>query len=104
MCFSTVAYLAYGKDIESAVTLNLPENSASMTVQFGYCVALLFTYPLQLFPATNVMESYWLPESSLHNPKMKWKKNLLRVCIVFCTGGVAMAAGGALNNFVALAG
>jgi len=37
------------------MTLNLPQGwPMGPTVRLAYCLAVLFTYPLQLFPATQV--------------------------------------------------
>eukprot|EP00622_Pseudochattonella_farcimen_P002756 FR737763.1.p1 GENE.FR737763.1~~FR737763.1.p1 ORF type:complete len:164 (+),score=15.34 FR737763.1:1-492(+) len=98
--------MAFGKHIEPTVTLNLPEHPriATTAVRLAFCVAVFFTYPFVLFPVTNILESYVLPESSLFNPSMKWKKNCFRLCVVLCTGLVSMAAGEALENLVSLIG
>ena len=51
--YSLLAYLAYGPDVEVIVTLSLGDSLfPASTIQFIYCIAVLFTFPLQLFPAS----------------------------------------------------
>jgi solute carrier family 36 (proton-coupled amino acid transporter) len=45
-----------GVPMEDAVTLNLPRVWWSYLITGGYCVALLFSYPLMLFPAVRILE------------------------------------------------
>ena len=50
-----------GEPVQDAVTLNLPKTAWSVAVIAGYCVALLFSYPLMMFPAMRVLEDAALP-------------------------------------------
>jgi len=47
--------------VQDTITLNLPKSWWSYGVVGGYCVALLFSYPLMMFPAMKVMEEAALP-------------------------------------------
>ena len=50
-----------GVPVQDAVTLNLPKTGWSITVIAGYCLALLFSYPLMMFPAMRIMEDAAMP-------------------------------------------
>ena len=65
------------------VLQNLPQNGiVSWVLACLYSLVVVFTYPLQIAPANNVLESYifggW-PKS----PKRQWGKNLCRMLVVF---------------------
>ena len=47
--------------VQDTITLNLPKTWWSYGVVGGYCIALLFSYPLMMFPAMKVMEDGALP-------------------------------------------
>lgn len=47
--------------IQDAVTLNLPRVWWSYLITAGYCLALLFSYPLMLFPAVKILEKWVSP-------------------------------------------
>ena len=44
--FSAVAYYCYGDALEDMVTLNLPSDALTSTLQIAYSIGLLGTYPL----------------------------------------------------------
>ena len=51
--FSMVCVAAFGQGIKTALTASLKGNLAT-TVQLAYSVAVIFTFPLQAFPAMEV--------------------------------------------------
>jgi len=51
--YSSLAYLAYGPDVAVIVTLSLGDSVfPAAAVRVLYCVAVVLTFPLQLFPVT----------------------------------------------------
>jgi hypothetical protein len=50
-----------GSPVEDAVTLNLPRAWWSLAVTAGYCLALVFSYPLMFFPALRIIEDTAMP-------------------------------------------
>jgi hypothetical protein len=44
--------MAYGADVADIITLNLGAGAFSTMVKLSLCLALIFTFPIQLFPAT----------------------------------------------------
>lgn len=54
--FGTVGWLSFGDDVHTVMTTSLPENNALVTsVQMAYSVAVLLTFPLQNFPALEII-------------------------------------------------
>lgn len=93
-----LGYLSFGDKVESIILLNLPYSNLSIKIiLILYSLAVFLTTPLQLFPAIKILESivfnskmFWsngkLYNSGKFNPKVKWLKNLNRVCflLVIC--------------------
>ncbi|KAG2373425.1 hypothetical protein C9374_012164 [Naegleria lovaniensis] len=53
-----VGYLAYGMGVNSLITFNLPADGAlPLIIKIFLIIALLFTYPIQLFPISQMMDS-----------------------------------------------
>ena len=65
--FAGIVYASFGSKTESVVTLNLPNNGingGTISVQLAYCFALVFTYPLMMYPALMILEvNYSFPMS-----------------------------------------
>lgn len=68
-CFGFFGYLfGYGKcDI---ITNCLPQNWLSILVQIFLVITLFFTFPVTLFPATELVEDYLMPETK----PMTWRE------------------------------
>ena len=107
--FASLTYAALGNDVMSVVTLSLPTpNSFSIVhlVKILYSLALVFTYPLMLFPVIRITESKVFAKLN-HGPitlGRKWLKNLFRLVVCFVTVGVALGGSNNFSNFVALIG
>lgn len=52
--FASINYVAYGNDVETALTTSLPSGYISISVQVLYSVAVILTFPLQNFPALEI--------------------------------------------------
>ena len=92
ICFSCYSYVSFGDRIEDMVTLNLPHDNLTSTVQLVYCIGLLGSYPMQVIPAIDITEkTRWFLESP--NPFKKinpYLKNVVsRTAIVLFTGILA---------------
>ena len=48
--FSAICYACYGSELLDMVTLNLPHDNLTSTLQIFYSFGLLGSYPLQMFP------------------------------------------------------
>ncbi|GAA5903401.1 amino acid transporter [Sporobolomyces salmoneus] len=100
-----LSYLAYGKDIQTVVFVNLPQEDKFVNAaQFLYSLAILLSTPLQLFPAVRIMENGIFSRSGKHSNKVKWEKNGFRTAVVIGCAGIAWAGASDLDKFVSLIG
>jgi proton-coupled amino acid transporter len=102
----SVGYLAWGKDVETIVLLNLPPSNLSSAVYVLYISAIVLTLPLTLFPAIRIMESsIFVENTALRKSRSgKWKKNVFRAAIVLCLGLFAVLGTKQLGKMVSLIG
>eukprot|EP01094_Clydonella_sp_ATCC50884_P009510 TRINITY_DN19043_c0_g1_i1.p1 TRINITY_DN19043_c0_g1~~TRINITY_DN19043_c0_g1_i1.p1 ORF type:complete len:438 (-),score=67.65 TRINITY_DN19043_c0_g1_i1:200-1444(-) len=96
-----ISYMGFGDDIHSMVTENLPpESIVSSSVKLTLCVALFFTYPIQLFVVIDILERALFPvsESRTAPSELSWsayasgvelKRNILRAALVCMTATIA---------------
>lgn len=104
--FASSCYAAYGSSTRAVIALNLPQNPATRTLQMLYSVALIFSFPLLVFPAIKISEKQLFPPYP-YRPvplKRKWLKNLFRASIILGTSVLSIAGAKVLDNFVALIG
>ena len=87
----SVGYMTFGKHTQIFVTLNLPPKSlAVLSVRFGFSLAVMLAYPLQLFPAIEILERGLLGSKASKAPV--WHKRALRTVLVLVAVGLAFAA------------
>lgn len=56
--FATFCYLTFGDATADLITLNLPpSDTVVVLMQLLYSVSLFFTYPLMIFPVTQILEN-----------------------------------------------
>lgn len=85
--FGICGYAAFGDTTASPITLNLMGGTATF-VQLALCLALYFTYPIMMFPVSDVLEQLFLAD--VHKPpKTYYPSRVLRLCIVLITATVA---------------
>ena len=67
------------------------DNIVTWVTAVAYSLVVIFTFPLQIQPANNVLESYLFKDWP-KSPKRQWGKNLSRMLVVFvcCVITVAM--------------
>jgi proton-coupled amino acid transporter len=79
------------------------DSGATMAVQITYSLALVFTYPLMLYPVVKILEGYLFPHHS-QKGYWRWEKNGFRFTLVCLTAAIAYFGKEELDNFVALIG
>ncbi|KAJ2154969.1 hypothetical protein GGH19_003578 [Coemansia sp. RSA 1807] len=105
LCVGSLSYLTFGDRVEAVVLLNLPNTSAwTLLVQILYSVAILFSMPLQLFPAVRIMEAMMFVRSGRDFKSIKWQKNVFRTLCVLLIAMCAIFGADQLDNVVALVG
>lgn len=60
--FGYLNYAAYGGATDLVLTANLPDGTIKCLVQLAFSLAIVCTFPLQLFPAIRVFESLATPK------------------------------------------
>lgn len=60
--FGVGCYISFGEETDSVITLNLPtdntaDHAVTMFVRVILSVALFFTYPIQMFPVSEIVDS-----------------------------------------------
>ncbi|KAI8056212.1 transmembrane amino acid transporter protein-domain-containing protein [Syncephalis plumigaleata] len=86
-----LSYAAFGEEVETAV-------------QFFYALAILFSVPLQLFPAVGILEAGLFARSGKRDPIVKWRKNMFRIVMASFIGVGAWLGVNNLDRFVSLTG
>ena len=109
LVFSSVGLLCYavfGKDTKIEVINNFPQDQKIVNaVQFLYALAVLVGTPVQLFPATRILEGKIFGRASgKHDKMIQWKKNGFRTFLVVLCILVSIAGSANLDRFVALIG
>jgi proton-coupled amino acid transporter len=90
--------------VQDAITLNLPRAWWAYLIVVAYCIALVFSFPLMLFPAVQIVERgvapfFWRPAD-----KAIWKSNLFRSAFVAIVLAVSYVGASQLDNLVSLVG
>eukprot|EP00928_Gymnodinium_smaydae_P061803 TRINITY_DN4579_c0_g1_i5.p1 TRINITY_DN4579_c0_g1~~TRINITY_DN4579_c0_g1_i5.p1 ORF type:complete len:173 (-),score=29.97 TRINITY_DN4579_c0_g1_i5:121-639(-) len=103
ICFGCLAYAAFGTEIGSLATLNLPKGSFAGRAVPGLSVLIgLTSFPLQAFVIYQTYEPKFKWSSSTEC--RKWQKNLVRILVLLFILTVTWLGGDELQNFLALVG
>jgi proton-coupled amino acid transporter len=105
--FASLVYMSLGEKVTTVITKELPHDTldaGTVATQLAYSLALVLSYPLQLFPCISILEQYFVPYSSKDNPAVKWYKNGFRTALVFLTVAISVECSTNLNAFVSLIG
>jgi proton-coupled amino acid transporter len=98
--FGTVNWMAFGDNVNVVLTTSLPSNVLATTVQLAYSVAVIFTFPLQNFPALEIA----CQSISNHLGLQKELRNLISSILVILLALVAVATMDSLDKVVSLMG
>lgn len=102
--FGTYCYIIYGKDlVNPLITANLEEGIIVNIIKILYCINLVLTFPLTVYPANLIIESYIfgkMPPSK----KRTMLKNLSRTLVSFIGVATCLGVGGGVDKFISLAG
>ena len=115
--FGLTCWMAFGDTVHTVLTTSLPDTNLSTTVQLAYSVAVLFTFPLQNFPALEIMTrtiqairpcsfaSRHKQQPRSGGKKTWWKsRNFLSACLVIGLALVAVGTMHSLDKVVSLMG
>ena len=102
-----LCYATFGDQTSVEIISNFPQDSKLVNaVQFLYSLAVLVGTPVQLFPATRILETSLFGDrrSGKRSLALKWKKNALRAAITLLCAVISVVGASDLDKFVALIG
>ncbi|KAL9015691.1 MAG: hypothetical protein Q9185_006917 [Variospora sp. 1 TL-2023] len=102
-----LCYATFGYQTRVEIISNYPQTSKLVNaVQFLYSTAVLVGTPVQLFPATRIIENkiFGDRDSGKKSAATKWKKNGFRTAITVLCGLISIVGASDLDKFVALIG
>jgi len=111
--FGMMCWAAFKDDVRTALTTSLPPSVFATTVQFAYSIAVIFTFPLQAFPAFEVTlgritkPSSGGPQGDSTASQIKaflMSRNFLATLLIAFLGVLAVIAIDYLGNVVSLLG
>lgn len=66
--FGILGYLRFGTDVKQMLNTNIPSGSAlSLAVNICVCIGVLLTFPLQIYPAVEIAETYIFSEGTAYD-------------------------------------
>lgn len=105
ICFAVVGYMAFGDVVLGPILKNLPQDDVMTKIILCiYAFAILFSYPLIIFPAVEILQRIFFDPSHPVTRKRTWQKNFFRFLIVCLTAVIAIAGGDDFSKFVSLVG
>ena len=102
--FGVYCYLIYGKETQTLITANLePQGLLVYSIKVAYCFNLFLTFPLTVYPANIIIESYVFAKMA-QGRKRTYLKNLSRTLVSFVGVATCMAVGEGVDRFISLSG
>lgn len=102
--FAITCWASFGENVKTALTASLPEGAFATVVQFAYSIAVIFTFPLQAFPALEVVFHSSFSKKTMATTKGVLQRNIIAAFITCLLGVVAYLAIDYLGNVVSLLG
>lgn len=112
--FGVACWMSFGDDVDTVLTTSLPPGFLATTVQLAYSIAVIFTFPLQNYPALEIScrsISFFLSNNPYVVNKLppqikQWitKRNVISSGLVFLLAIVAFTTMDALDKVVSLMG
>ena len=112
ICFGFLCYYNWGDTLdESVVTEMLPaDDEFVQVVKLLYCINLVFSFPIAIVPAQQVIQEYVLGTSSsgkygvAEDRALVWKVNTIRTLILLCIIIITIYVADYLDKVFAIAG
>ena len=106
--YGWIVYTGFGheKNLDNAFnpsTNFIPDGWFKYIILVLYCFNLFFSYPLVLFPAHTIIESYLYSKMEA-SKKRTWYKNITRSLLVAFTVGLTVGIGQKIGKFVSILG
>jgi proton-coupled amino acid transporter len=106
--FGISNWMAFGPTVNTVLTTSLPANFLATTVQLAYSVAVIFTFPLQNFPALEItcrtISTALAKHEALPGVSFMTKRNVISSCLVCLLAVIAVCTMNSLDKVVSLMG
>lgn len=103
--FGLTCYNYFGHQDESIVINNLPAtNLVVMITKMLFCVNLVFSYPLTIFPANRILESFIFSSKESSSVSRKWMINFSRFLMVVFACFCSINLQAILDQFLGISG
>ena len=101
-----ICWTAFGDDVNTVLTVSLPDGVLACLVQLFYSIAVIFTFPLQIFPASEIVVHLVQKgmSSGPSRPLPQWQRRALVVALLIVLAIVAVAEMNNLGRVVSLMG
>lgn len=106
--FGFLCWKAFGDDVSTVLTTSLPEGALATTVQLAYSIAVIFTFPLQIFPALEIIvqgvELRLQGDSEIAVQLSPWQRRIVCTVVIALLSIIAVVEMDNLGKVVALMG
>jgi proton-coupled amino acid transporter len=106
--------MAYGDSVNTIMTTSLPDGGLATSVQLAYSIAVMLTFPLQNFPALEIinrsviawLSPYVKDQQQQHRKKqhVRIQRNIISSCSVLFLAVLAVLTMESLDKVVSLLG
>lgn len=125
-CFGMICWTAFGDSVNTVLTVSLPKGVLATLVQLLYSIAVIFTFPLQIFPASEIVvhltekllyryrlytnvttqNTTFATQQQQHHapPLLGWQRRVLVVAVLIVLAAVAVVEMNNLGRVVSLMG
>lgn len=102
--FGEFCVFAWGSQMTTPlISDNLPHDPVAYVVKILFVLNLIFSYPLQIYPATIILENIFF-KNMPRTPKRQFLKNIVRTILVGITVAITVLLGDKLDSFLAIVG
>lgn len=105
--FGIVCWMSFGSNVRTVLTTSLPEGALSTSVQLAYCLAVIFTFPLQNFPSLEIAcrsIKQGMRRSCGSSTLWLQRRNVISSVLIFFLAIVAVCTMDSLDKVVSLMG
>mmetsp|Transcript_53355 Transcript_53355/g.79296 ORF Transcript_53355/g.79296 Transcript_53355/m.79296 type:complete len:486 (+) Transcript_53355:3-1460(+) len=103
--FGITCWASFGDSVHTVLTTSLPEGIFATSIQFAYSIAVILTFPLQNFPALEVVcQTIEQKSGATEGGGAAWRRNAIASVIVCLLAVVAILTIDNLGNVVSLLG
>lgn len=91
LCFGLLCLFTWRHTVHEIVILNVASGVFTMLAKLCLCIDLLFSYPLVLFPAVEMIEGHLCDRGLPPDSQTPWPRNVLRASLVVFTTVIALS-------------